>query len=97
MEFYFGQTNYHKDDFLKNQAGKDGWIELSIIFAFPKMRRFHDHIYLEELYETMSLSSLVDVGTADPFGDGNIVYYIRKKALKMKSEYRNIFRKEEEG
>ena len=58
------------------------------------MRRFHGHIRLDELHEILKLSSLVDVKVGDPFGDGRIEFYIRKKQLQMKSKFQEIFREE---
>ena len=61
VEFYFGQTNYHKDEYLKNCEGKDGWILLSIIYGFRAIMKFAEYVELEDLFELMKLSSIVDV------------------------------------
>ena len=40
VEYYFGQTNYHKDEYLQSKEDPEGWIDLKIINSFPKMKAF---------------------------------------------------------
>ena len=62
VEFYFGNNNYNKDFYLRNVLeGKDRWINLSVILNFPKMRKFQVYVPIENLYELLKLSSLVEV------------------------------------
>ena len=59
VEYYFGQTNYQKDDHLKKHEDADGWIELSFINNFHKMRKFNLHEY--DVYTILKLSTIVEV------------------------------------
>ena len=71
VEYYFSQTKYHKDDHLKKCEGPEGWILLSEIWNFGKMRRFHSRLSLQDLAEVMKLSVEVDVKTdIVDWGDG---------------------------
>ena len=81
VEYYFGQTNYNKDFYLKSCEGKDGWIPLEVIYGFFGIRKFHHNLTVEELYETMKASAIVEVKEDFPWRDSEIVYYIRKAAL----------------
>ena len=40
VEYYFGQTNYRRDEFLKSLEDAEGWIDLSLINNFQKMLAF---------------------------------------------------------
>ena len=40
VEFYFGQSNYHTDENLRNLEGPDRWIPLEFINDFKKMKKF---------------------------------------------------------
>ena len=51
VEFYFGQTNYHRDLHLRDLEGYECWINLNRINAFFKMRQFQ--LPTAELYEIM--------------------------------------------
>lgn len=53
VEFYFGQSNYHKDEHLKSAANPQGWIPLDMIYNFTKMRRFQSRLSKSELYEVL--------------------------------------------
>lgn len=45
VEYYFGNTNYSKDWYLRNTLeGADGWISLRVIYDFPSMRKFHNYV-----------------------------------------------------
>ena len=56
--------------------------------------KFAEYVELEDLFELMKLSSLVDVKEEVlDFGDGDpqITYFIRKKELKLQQKYVNFF------
>ena len=89
VEYYFGQSNYHKDDYLRAMEDSDGWILISDICQFPKMKKFN--LTKEEVYTIMKLSTVVDVIEEDRWGDGNMVYYIRKRGDTYRDEYAGIF------
>jgi hypothetical protein len=48
VEFYFGDENFSKDTFLQHQClyGKDGYIPLSLIANFPRMRKLTSDLKL---------------------------------------------------
>ena len=41
VEYYFGQTNYLKDDFLRQMEGPEKWIDLVRINKFARMQRIN--------------------------------------------------------
>ena len=67
-------------------AGPEGWILLSEIYDFPKIRRFHDYLSIDKLFEILKLSSVVEVMDyiVDWGDEKEVTFYIRKKELKMK-------------
>ena len=89
VEFYFGQTAYYHDDYLKKCCDPNGWIPLSVIYDFRKIRQFHSRLSIHQLYEVMKLSSVVDVKEASVIlaGSPKTIYYIRKKNLFMNEKY----------
>ena len=90
MEFYFGNSNYNTDDYLKNLEANDGWIDLKYINDFRKMKKFR--LSLKDVYDMMKLSTVVDVDERDAFGDGErMLYFIRKRAQEMKEDVAEIF------
>ena len=92
VEFYFGQSNYYKDDHLKSCADKEGWIPLETIYEFRKLKKFHSRLSLDELAYALNLSTVVDVGQIDRFRDGNdIQFYVKKKDLLFKDKYSDFF------
>lgn len=49
VEFYFGQSNYEKDEYLRGLESDNGrWINLDKINSFYKMRNFQ--VTVEQLY-----------------------------------------------
>ena len=80
VEYYFGQTNYQKDDYLKKHENSDGWIELSFINNFHKMRKFNLHEY--DVYKILKLSTIVEVKTRKNRFDER-AYYLRRKKQEM--------------
>ena len=92
VEFYFGQSNYFKDEHLRNAEDKEGWIPLELIYKFNKIKKFRKRLSMKELAHVMRLSTVVEIGHIDRFRDGNnLEYFIKKKQLKLKSEYRDFF------
>ena len=90
MEFYFGNSNYNTDDYLKNLEANDGWIDLKYINDFRKMKKFR--LSLKDVSDMMKLSTVVDVDERDAFGDGErMLYFIRKRAQEMKEDVAEIF------
>ena len=80
VEFYFGQTNYLKDEYLRDAEGRDRWIPLSLIYQFHKVRKFHSRLTIVQLATVMTLSTVVDITlTTNKFGEEQ--YMIRKKHL----------------
>ena len=61
VEFYFGQTNYHKDEYLKDCEDKDRWIPLQTIYKFKKIKKFHSRLSIHELAQILILSTVVEV------------------------------------
>lgn len=47
VEFYFGEDNYSKDQFLRKQAQQDptfqGWISLDVLASFKKMKKITEN------------------------------------------------------
>lgn len=41
VEYYFGQTNYLSDDYLRGMEDAEGWINLQRINSFNNMRRMN--------------------------------------------------------
>ena len=93
VEYFFGQTNYKHDDYLKKAEGPEGWILLSTIFAFRKFNLFRDYLAIDDLFEVLKLSTVVEVKEdIVDYGDEQIVtYYIRKSSLKLNNQYVNLF------
>ena len=65
---------------------EEGWILLESIYNFPKIKRFHDYLSIEDLFEIMKLSSIVEVMDyiVDWGDEKEVTFYIRKKELKLK-------------
>ena len=83
MEYYFCQSQFHKDDHLKNLQGPEGWILLSEVWNFRKMKLFWRRLTLEDIAEVMKLSVDVEVKpepTVWPDGTKSITHFIRKKS-----------------
>ena len=61
VEFYFGDDNYSKDQFLRKQASQDataqGWIPVDVITSFKKMKKVTES--REVVLEAMKKSALV--------------------------------------
>lgn len=93
VEFYFGQSNYHKDDYLKKAANLQGWITLETIYNFSKIKKFHSRLRMRDLYEVLQLSTVVDVkiGTVDFRDERRETCFIRKRSAQLKDEYVNFF------
>ena len=53
------------------------------------MKKFR--LSLEDVFNMMKLSTVVDVCERDAFGDGNMLYYIRKRAQEMNEDVAEIF------
>ena len=53
------------------------------------MKKFR--LSLKDVYDMMKLSTVVDVDERDAFGDGNMLYYIRKRAQEMNEDVAEIF------
>ena len=70
MEFYFGNSNYKKDEYLNSLEGLDRWISLEYINKIPKMKKFR--LSLKDVYDMLKLSTVVDVDEIDKFGDGKM-------------------------
>ena len=92
VEFYFGQTNYYKDEYLRKCENHEGWIDLKVIYSFRKIRKFHSRLTIAQLASVLELSTVVDVRGTDKFGDGSpILFDLRKKQLVFNSEYKDFF------
>ena len=94
VEYFFGQTNYFKDAYLRAAEDPNGWILLELIYGFRSIQKFQDYLELEDVFELMKLSSLVEVKEeVRDFGDGDpeIFYYIRKRQLKLHDKYVDFF------
>ena len=90
VEFYFGQTNYLKDEYLRDAEGRDRWIPLSLIYQFNKVRTFQNRLTIEQLATVMRLSTVVDITLViNKFGDEQ--YMIRKKNLQLNGKYVDFF------
>ena len=69
------------DEYLKKLEGPEGWILLSEIYNFRKMRKFHAKLSCEALYTALKLSAEVDVKECfvDWGYEKEVTSYIRKK------------------
>ena len=38
LEFYFSDENYRRDEFLRRQADKEGWVEADVLLGFAKVK-----------------------------------------------------------
>ena len=65
VEFYFGQTNYKTDEYLRSFENAEGWIALEFINNFPKMRKYN--LNESQIYEVLGLSTIVEVGKGRKF------------------------------
>lgn len=56
---------------------------LDTLYHFPKIKKFHEYLRINDLFEVMKLSTVVDVKEdVVDFVDEQIkTYYIRKKSL----------------
>ena len=61
VEFLFGQTNYTKDTFIRSFEGKDKWILLDKIYNHDKVRKYHSRLSVQDLYDVLQVSYVVDV------------------------------------
>lgn len=61
VEFYFGDANLHKDRFMKQEISKnpEGYVAISIIASFNRMKQLTDDIKL--LVKAMKMSSLLEL------------------------------------
>lgn len=41
VEYYFGDQNFIRDHYLREQMTPDGFVPLSVILEFPRMKRLH--------------------------------------------------------
>lgn len=93
MEFYFGQTNYNKDDHLQAAEAPGGWILLALIYDFKKVRQFHEFLSMRDLFNVLKMSTVVEVkeDIVDFVDEQEVTFYIRKKPKKMKGKFVNFF------
>lgn len=88
VEYYFGQTNYPTDDYLKSHENNEGWIDLALINDFKKMRCFN--LDLPELFEMLKKSTAVEVEHKS-LANGSEMYRIKKRNLPLNREFGEIF------
>ena len=71
---------------LRSAEAPGGWILLSIIYEFPKIRQFHEFLTIENLFNVLKMSTVVEVKEdIVDFGDEQeVTLYIKKKPKKMK-------------
>mmetsp|Transcript_16288 Transcript_16288/g.20629 ORF Transcript_16288/g.20629 Transcript_16288/m.20629 type:complete len:186 (-) Transcript_16288:917-1474(-) len=93
VEAYFVNTSYRKDHYLKELEGPQGWILLSEIYNFPKMKKFHSRLTLNAFFEVMHLSADVEMKqeVIDWGDEREQTYYIRKKKRALNRQYANFF------
>ena len=77
---------------MREAADKDGWIQLEMIYNFPKLKKFHSVLSMMDLFEVLKLSTVIEVGIMDKFGDEEeLDLYIRKKHLIVNAKYKDFF------
>ncbi|PKA60132.1 hypothetical protein AXF42_Ash009816 [Apostasia shenzhenica] len=59
IEYYFSQDNLCKDLYLRQNMDKQGWVPISLIASFNKVKRLTNSI--QYLVDTVQLSSVVEV------------------------------------
>ena len=95
IEYYFGQTNYHDDDYLKTLESAEGWVELHAINDFPRVRKFGLPVF--ELYDILKHSTIVEVMErkqkwfVDDVLTEKMIYYVRRKKLQINRRMGQLF------
>ncbi|CAE7545160.1 larp7, partial [Symbiodinium pilosum] len=59
FEFYFGDVNYAKDNFLRSQADDDGWTSLRLVAKFNRVRELTDDF--DMVQRAIEASTVVEV------------------------------------
>ncbi|CAG8625816.1 4640_t:CDS:2 [Acaulospora colombiana] len=90
VEYYFGDTNYPKDLFLKELSEKDpdGWVPIAMIRQFRKMQVYTDNeLIVEALRESPKLLEVDESGTKGSFFIQFDSHETAKKISEMKLEF----------
>jgi len=63
VEFYFSDSNYPKDKFLRSQAAQNdgGWVSISIIATFTRMKKISEDVEL--IKEAVKESTILEVSS----------------------------------
>ncbi|CAE7553763.1 larp-1, partial [Symbiodinium natans] len=59
FEYYFGDVNYAKDNFLRSQADEDGWTSLRLVAKFNRVRELTED--LDVVRQAIEASTVVDI------------------------------------
>lgn len=59
IEYYFSSENLCKDVYLRSQMDEQGWVHITLIASFPKVRKLTNNI--QYILETIRFSSFVEV------------------------------------
>ncbi|KAI4374902.1 hypothetical protein MLD38_012840 [Melastoma candidum] len=59
IDYYFSDDNLVKDDYLKSNMDNQGWVPISLIAGFPRVRTLTDNV--EVILESLGDSSIVEV------------------------------------
>lgn len=59
IDYYFSDANIAKDEFLKSNMDEEGWVPITLIANFPRVRNLTSNIQL--ILESMRTSKVVDV------------------------------------
>ncbi|CAL5205784.1 unnamed protein product [Lathyrus oleraceus] len=59
IDYYFSDTNLVKDEFLKQNMDEEGWVSITVIANFPRVKSLTSNVQL--LLDSMKNSTVVDV------------------------------------
>ncbi|XP_058725402.1 la-related protein 1C-like [Vicia villosa] len=59
IDYYFSDTNLVKDEFLKQNMDEEGWVPITVIANFPRVKSLTSNVQL--LLDSMKNSTVVDV------------------------------------
>lgn len=61
IEYYFGQENLVKDDYLRRQMNEDGWVPIAVIAGFPQVRKKTTDMAI--ILEAINASSVIEINS----------------------------------
>ena len=78
---------------MQAKEAQGGWILLALIYDFPKIRQFHEFLSIQDLFNVLKMSTVVEVkeDIVEWEDEQEVTLYIRKKQKKMKGQFVNFF------